>query len=229
MNKFLNGCFIGLFSLFMMGVVLVGCTSRSEVSGDEIKEKVKDEIVVSWLQADFIKSYKDCKELFKDSDVVFRGSPKNAAVVERNGSVRTLVDFSIDEVYKGDGSLDGLKVSVMGGLMDGEDFIDSSVGRMFMEKGLSADELNSRYSGKLVRFAGFEGESIPIEGRSYVVFAVDSGIGDGMYYILGGGYGQGLLELSGDDKVVEYAPIKRKEGLNPVLLGLKEFIKECRE
>lgn len=229
MNRFVNGCFVVLFFLLMMGFVLVGCSSRAEVSGDEGKEKVREEIVVSWLQADFIKSYKDCKELFKDSDVVFRGSPKSTAVVERNGSVRTLVDFSVDEVYKGDGSLDGLRVSVMGGLKDGEDFIDSSAGRMFLEKGLSAGELKSRYSGKSVRFAGFEGESIPQKGRSYVVFAVDSGLGDSQYYILGGGFGQGLLELSGDDKVVEYAPVKRKEGQDTLLLNLKEFIRGCRE
>lgn len=57
----------------------------------------------------------------------------------------------------------------MGGLIDGDEFINSSIGKMFIEKGATKEELSKLYSGKNVRFAGYEGEMIPNEGECYIV------------------------------------------------------------
>ncbi|KAF0092078.1 MAG: hypothetical protein FD141_262 [Fusobacteria bacterium] len=114
----------------------------------------------------------------------------------------------------------------MGGLMDGDDFINSNMGKMFIEKGESAENLKNKYSGINVRFASFEGEIIPRKGEEYIVFTVNSGIDDDLNYILGGGYEQGLLPVISSSKVKEYNPDKRKEKLESNVISIDQLIKD---
>ncbi|KAF0092157.1 MAG: hypothetical protein FD141_341 [Fusobacteria bacterium] len=145
--------------------------------------------------------------------------------VEDNGVI-SLVVFDIDSVYKGDKSMKTITISIMGGLMDGDKFINSSIGKMFIEKGASEEELSSLYSGKNVRFAGFEGEMIPTEGESYIVFARNSIVKKDIYYIVGGGYDQGLLPIIDKNKVEEFNPEKRMIKVDLNNISIDQLIDE---
>lgn len=209
-------------SILLIMIITVGCANKTSNNSDK---EGKKEIIISSMEGDYVKAYNNSKELFNDSDIVFKGIVTNTNTIEKDGTIRTLIEFQVKENYKGDESLKEIKVSIMGGLMDGEAFIKSSIGKMFIEKGESAKELERKYVGKNVRFAGFEGESIPIKGETYIIFAVNSEIDDNLYYILGGGYEQGLLAVTDSSKVEEYNPDKKKNDLELKILSIEEFIK----
>jgi hypothetical protein len=209
-------------SILLIMIISVGCASKTSKN---IDREGKKEIVIARMEGDYVKAYNNSKELFNDSDIVFKGIVTNTNTIDKDGKIRTVIDFQVKDNYKGDESLKEIKVSIMGGLMDGEAFIKSSIGKMFIEKGESAKELENKYAGKNVRFAGFEGEGVPIKGKTYIVFAVNSEIDDNLYYILGGGYEQGLLAVTDTSKVEEYNPDKKKNGLELKILSIKELIK----
>lgn len=208
-------------SILLIMLISVGCANKTS---NNIDREGKKEIVLARMEGDYVKAYNNSKELFNDSDIVFKGIVTNTSTIEKDGTIRTLIDFQVKENYKGDESLKEIKVSIMGGLMDGESFIKSSIGKMFIEKGESAKELENKYTGNNVRFAGFEGERIPLKGETHIVFAVDSEIDDDLYYILGGGYEQGLLLVNDSSKVEEYSPEKRKNDLELKILNIEELI-----
>lgn len=213
-------------SILLIMIISVGCANKTSNNREKVEKEV---IVISRMEGDYVKAFNNTKELFNDSDIVFKGIVANTNTIEKDGTIRTLIDFQVKEKYKGDESLKKIKVSVMGGLMDGEDFIKSSIGEMFIEKGESAKELESKYAGKNVRFAGFEGESIPEKGETYIVFAVNSDIDDNLYYILGGGYEQGILAVIESSKVEEYNPDKKKNNLELKVLSIEELIKNSEK
>ncbi len=206
-------------SILLIMIISVGCTNKTS---DNVSEK--EEIVISRMEGDYVKSYSSSQELFEDSDIVFKGLVTNTNTIEKDGIIWTLIDLQVKETYKGEDSMKEIKISMMGGLMAGEDFINSSIGKMFLEKGESTKNLQNKYFGKNVRFAGFEGESVPVKGDMYIVFAVNSEIDDNLYYILGGGYEQGLLTVMGSDKVEEYNPEKKKNNLELNVISIEQLI-----
>lgn len=213
-----------VLSIFLLLIMIISAGCANKTSNNTEKAE-KEEIIISSMEGDYVKAYNDTKELFNDSDIVFKGLVTNTNTIDKNGTIRTLIDFQIKENYKGDVSLKEIKVSIMGGLMNGEAFIKSSIGEMFIKKGESAKELESKYAGKNVRFAGFEGERIPIKGETYIVFAVNSDIDDNLHYILGGGYEQGLLLVGESGKVEEYNPDKKRDNIELKVMSIEELIK----
>lgn len=213
-------------SILLIMIISVGCANKTS---NNIDKEEKKEIVIARMEGDYVKAYNNSKELFNDSDIVFKGIVTNTNTIEKDGTIRTLIDFQVKENYKGYESLKEINVSIMGGLMDGEVFIKSNIGKMFIEKGESDKELKSKYVGKNVRFAGFEGERVPIKGEAYIVFAVNSDIDDNLYYILGGGYEQGLLAVIDSDKVEEYNPEKKRNVLELKIMSIDELIKDSEK
>jgi len=204
-------------------IISVGCTNKTSNNDSE-----KEEVVISRMEGDYVKSYNNSKELFDDSDIVFKGLVTNTNTIEKDGIIRTLIDLQVKETYKGEDSLKEIKVSIMGGLMNGEDFIKSSIGKMFLEKGESTKDLQNKYFGKNIRFAGFEGENIPVKGDMYIVFSVNSGIDDDLHYILGGGYEQGILPVIDSNNVEEYNPEKKKNHLELNVMSIDQFINDSK-
>lgn len=220
-NKYL----IIILSILLLTMFSFGCSKNTAQKTENTKEEIK----ISQIYGDFAESYNNSNELYKNSDIVFKGLVSNTTTIEKNGSIRTLVNYKVEKTYKGDNSIKEITISVMGGLIDGDKFINSSIGKMFIVKGESYENLKNKYSGKNVRFASFEGENIPNKGDEYIVFAVNSGIDDNLYYILGGGYQQGLLPVIDNNSVKEYNPVNKMKNIELNTLSIDNFINESKK
>ncbi|KAF0092079.1 MAG: hypothetical protein FD141_263 [Fusobacteria bacterium] len=90
---------LSIFIFFTGMTITIGCTNSTS---DNSK---KEEIVISRLEGDYVKSYNSTKELYKESDMVFKGIVNNTNIIEKNGTVRTLIKFQVKENYKGVNSI----------------------------------------------------------------------------------------------------------------------------
>lgn len=218
--------------VFMIFLVLILFVFSTACTKNETNNKInsnKEVVYVGGAVADFRESYKNIAELTKGSEVIFKGKVDGIKSIVEDNSVVSLVDFLIEDTYKGDNGLKTIRVSIMGGLMDGDEFINSSIGQMFIDKGSSEAELIKLYSGKNVRFAGFEGEVIPEIGKSYIVFARDSLVKKDIFYIVGGGYEQGLLEVVDRSLVYEFSPEKRTDKQGSQTINIEKLIADINQ
>lgn len=216
------------YILMVLTIVVIFLVAVRVIEEMEYKktEPQKEVIEVSRLEGDFNKSYNNVRELWQESDIVIKGKVTETGIGEFQGTVRTMAQIDIEEIYKGDKNIDEIRIAVMGGIMEGEDFINSSFAKMFMEKGASLEQLRETYGNKLVKFSGFSGETIPEKDCEYIIFAVKSGLADGIWYITGGGYQQGLLETEGIDFVEEFSPEKKMKDTEPEIIPVRQLLED---